>query len=101
MPLLSIKGPGEVIPFAFDFCAIVGAATITSATLSIAVTAGEDGSSLAAMLVGAPVIDSPHVMQKVGGGLIGCVYRVRCTAVCDDGTIFELAGDMPVATVFG
>ncbi len=101
MALLSIKGPGEVIPLEFDYCAVVGSGVITSAACTVVLTAGASGQDLAAMLIGDPVFTDSHVTQKLGGGLVGNVYRVKCTVNTDDGNTFELSGDVPVNTVFG
>lgn len=102
MALLSIKGPGEVIPMAFDFCALIAAGdTIASASCTVVVQAGPAGQDLSGMLVGAAAIDGGEVTQMLGGGRKGSVYRVTCTATMASGAVFELAGDVPCNTVFG
>lgn len=102
LPLLNTKAPGEVVTITFDYCALLGVGeAISSAAPSIAVRAGDQGQSLDGMLQGQPEIVGHRVKQRLAGGLLGNVYRVKCRIETDSGQVFEVASDVPVNTVFG
>lgn len=102
MALLSTKDPSEVVRLSFDFTALAApGAVIVSATTQLALHAGTQLQNLSGLLIGSPAIASPVVSQQLGGGVLGSIYRVRCTATFDDGSVYALSGDVPINTVFG
>lgn len=72
------KDPGEEVTAAFDYEA-VGAGAPSLPAVTIAVRIGTDPSA-AAMLIGTPQVAGNRVLQRIGGGVAGAEYEVRCMA---------------------
>jgi len=75
---LSRKAPAEIIPVTFDFQKFVS--TIDSATITVTVKSGIDGSP-ASMLYSSAQISGSQVRQLIAGGVDGVVYRIRVDIV--------------------
>jgi hypothetical protein len=100
--LLSAKSPDEVVWLVFDFSELLDDIGILSATCSVAIAAGDPNGDVGGMLQQLEVVGGV-VRQQLAGGAKGSVYRVLCTATCDDSpaSVFQLAADVPVRTIFG
>lgn len=95
--VLPTKPLSETAAAAFDFGAQLPLGeTISSATVAVAVYAGEDAAP-AAMLSGSPVIDGGVVTQLLTAGVLGVTYIVTCLATFSGGQILAMFGYLVVA----
>ncbi len=91
------KDPAETITVAFDFAAL----TDTPSSPAVAATrhAGTADASPSAILSGSPVVSGTKILQKiVVGGTAGTDYLLRCHVSAPDGSVYVLAGVLPVRT---
>ena len=90
--LLGPKFPGEIIPLAHDFSAMLpqdGSVTISSGSLTITVQIGDPDPDIANMLFGPVFVSNNTVQQQCRGGVIGNHYRVKFHAICSNGAEIE------------
>lgn len=93
----SEKDPNEAITYSVDFSAILGTQTISATTRYISVYQGTDASS-ASVLVGASSSTGGLVLQRLGLGVDGCIYRVVFQALTSGGDTILEATYLPVNT---
>lgn len=95
-PGFSAKDTGETVILGFDFVNL----TSTPSAPVIAVTrhAGAADASPGAIISGSPSISGTKVLQKVVAGVTGTDYLLRCTVSAPDGSVYILAGVLPVRT---
>lgn len=94
---LSAKDPAEIVPISFEFASLT--AEPTNAAVTVTRHSGPKGpADLSAMLAGSPQVIGTQVRQKIQGGTIDTVYKIRCQVDGPDGTRYVLTGLLPVAT---
>lgn len=89
------KGPAEKVTLTFDFSDELGAETISSASVTIAVLTGEDAGAASMLNGAAQVPGAGLVLQSVVAGLNNVDYRLVCTANTTS-RILQLAASLPV-----
>jgi hypothetical protein len=92
------KDPAETKTITFVYSAdLMAATTIESVEVALTVHTGEDA-TVATMLRGAAVINNAtrEVYQRVGGGVDGVTYELRCLATTSDGQAHLVAAALPV-----
>jgi hypothetical protein len=93
------KDEEERVLVAFDFSADLpsGDAVTVGEVAFEAIVAGADPSP--AVIDGAPVLQSPNVLQWVTAGVDGATYRIKCKATTAQGRVLVLRALLPVRTV--
>ena len=91
----SPKDPGETITVTFDFSRLT--TSVSSPSVAISVEAGSDADP-EAIRSGTPQVSGALVLQQIVAGLSGVSYHLRCTATGADGSVFVIAGTLPVYT---
>lgn len=71
-----IKAPIESVVIRFDFSSELTA--VDSATVTVASHGAGTDPDLSSFLIGPPQISGTDVLQRIGGGIHGMKYRVRC-----------------------
>lgn len=85
IPLLPEKRVDEIVDVAFDYSAeLQTGETITSQAVSVALESGSDPTP-SALLAGSATVAGSDVVQRIGGGQAGNVYRLRCLAMLSSG----------------
>lgn len=87
------KSSGEEYPLSFDFSAELG--TLVEASISVIVLFGED-SNPDAILSGLLTLSGKSALQRIVGGVPGCVYRITCTASDATTSKYSLSGILTV-----
>lgn len=95
--ILPAKDPAEELIIPFDFSSEIGAATINSVAVTIAVESGTDA-AVGSMLNGAATISGADALQSVKLGVNGVNYALRCLATLSDGQKILRAATLPVRT---
>lgn len=80
-----VKTPEESVVLAFDFGRELQ--VITMATVSVAIHGSGVDPSVSTFLVGAHQISGNKVLQRIGGGVDGVRYLVKCIAQRGDDII--------------
>lgn len=100
---LDPKDPGEVLRIRFNFSNWLPAGVTLVAdkiTVECILLQGVDANP-AQMIISGHTLNGAVVYQLIGGGVIGNVYRVKCTAITSDGQTLILNGRLPVAVTYG
>lgn len=97
MTTLTEKDPAEIVPVSFDF------AGLTAAPLTPVITVEHysgtvDEGTLSDMLESAAAITGTKVVQRIGGGVNGATYLLRCDVTTADNLAFTLTAKLPVRT---
>lgn len=90
-----IKDPAESVVVEFDFSSELTA--IDSALVAISVTSGGVDQNAQSIIVGTHQISGTSVRQRIGSGLDGINYNIRCAATHGDDVIVR-ASVIPVRT---
>jgi hypothetical protein len=94
------KAPSEKIPATFVFTkALDQGETIVSATLSVSLRQGVDPSPSSILDGAHQILAGGRVLQRIRGGIDGVSYEVRCSVTTSSGSIFLLAGVIPVREI--
>ena len=97
----TLKQPLESYAISFDFSLVIGIETVVSA----AITAVDQstGVDVSATLLdpAKQSIATPIVFGWVQNGTDGSSYLISCVATCSGGSVYELQGILPVATITG
>lgn len=90
------KDPAETITLAFEFAAL----TDTPSAPEVTATrhAGTADASPSAILSGSPTVSGTKILQDVVAGTAGTDYLLRCKVGAPDGSVYVLAGVLPVRT---
>lgn len=90
------KDPAETVTLAFEFAAL----TDTPSAPEVTVTrhAGTADASPSAILSGSPTVSGTKILQDVTAGTAGADYLLRCQVSAPDGSVYVLAGVLPVRT---
>jgi hypothetical protein len=95
----SPKDPDEIEFVGFNFAARLAAGeVIQSSTFHVSVIEGEDPDA-AAMLQGAPTIESAIVKQKIGFGVAGVRYKVSAHVETSAGQALVESGVIEVREI--
>jgi hypothetical protein len=86
--------PSLLAPFDF-ISSIPRGVSITSATVECSVYSGVD-SDAADMIVGEATVRGTKVIQRVGGGVAGVLYRLDCTVVTSGGSTTTMSAYLNV-----
>ncbi|SDO76836.1 hypothetical protein SAMN05216303_102305 [Rhodoferax sp. OV413] len=97
--LWPVKFSEERITAKFDFTKdLTYGDKIATVDMVVTVMRGTDPTP-AALRFGVPVIKGGRVLQKLGGGVPGCTYKVLCRATTVQNDILLLAGVLPVQSL--
>jgi hypothetical protein len=90
------KDPAETITVAFNFADL----TDTPSSPDVVATrhAGTADASPSAILSGSPIVSGTKILQTIVGGTAGTDYLLRCQVSAPDGSVYVLAGVLPVRT---
>ena len=96
---LPSKDPTESVYITFAYASELGSGeTVGSATVTCTVLSGVDPNP-SAVLVGAPSVQSPNVVQEVTGGLDGNQYLLLCVApLAGSARVLTRKGLLPVSS---
>lgn len=92
----SVKEPSEAYFISFDFSAVVGVETISSAVVTATDQATLAVVSTTILGVESQSITTPYVYARVRAGTSGHTYLINCKIVCSAGSLYELDGILPV-----
>lgn len=95
-PGFAPKDPDETITVAFEFAALTS--TPSSPTVTAARHAGTADEAPSAILSGSPTVSGSKVFQDIIAGTAGTDYLLRCQISAPDGSVYVLAGVLPVRT---
>ena len=84
MARLDDKDPAETVAVTADFSGVT--ATVSSASVSAIRWGGAEDLNPGAIIIGTPVIRNTQVIQKIQGGVEGCIYALRFFITVPDGT---------------
>lgn len=94
--ILEGKPPSEIVNEVFNFTSRLAVSeTIGSASTVATVYSGTD-SAPSDILYGNPTVSGAQVTQRVGGGTLGVVYQLVCTAVTSTGQQLKLTAFLPI-----
>jgi hypothetical protein len=91
------KDPAESLVITWDFSTISGVTAVSAPVPAVSVLKGSDANP-ATMLSGSPSIQGAKVLQRIVGGISGCVYEMRCQADAQDGNRYVISEELPVQT---
>lgn len=91
--MFSPKDPEEAVTLTFDFTRLT--ALPSSPVFEVEVVQGHDPNPQN-ILDFLPYVEGAKVRQRVAGGVADCTYNVRCKVSAPDGSIYVLAGELPV-----
>lgn len=89
------KRPGEEYPLSFNFSAELG--TLTEATVTVDVLYGEDATP-SAILSGTVTLSGTSALQRITGGVPGCVYGITCSATDATTSTYELRAVLSIVS---
>ena len=94
--LLSSKDPAESVTLTFDFSALTP--SISNPVVTSVTSVGVNGDpNPTAIVQQAPSASGAKAMLQVFGGISGCSYLVKVSALAADGiSTYTLAGTLPV-----
>lgn len=74
------KGTAETVALVFDFSGLsLQPNTLTSPVVTAAVYSGVDPAPASLISGSASVASSTGIIQKIAGGVAGCIYELTCT----------------------
>lgn len=97
MQTIGPKHPLETKLLRFSFAKDIAAPTtiVSVAAPTVSVIDGTDPTP-ASFLLGAPLVTTPEVLQRITGGLDGVTYLVECAATDSAGNVHVAQAVVPV-----
>lgn len=94
--IIQPKFTGEIRNQTFDFISSLATAeTISTQVVTCTVYSGVDPSP-SSVIMGAATASGTIVTQKIGGGVAGVVYELRCTVTTSVGQTLQLTGYLAI-----
>jgi hypothetical protein len=91
------KDPAESIVVTFDFTTISGVTTVSTPVIDVSVVKGTDAAP-SALKSGSASVQGAKVLQRIVGGVDGCVYELHCQADTPDGSRYVISEVLAVET---